>query len=234
MADIERDIAALGRPVFDWSSPTRLRDSHSAIAEWEAAHPTEAETYRRLSDERSAADAEELAAYRSQRARPRLPSSVVPTDTDALKGVREWLAGDAQWCLVLGNIGTGKSIAARWAVDQVARTGRRAYFERAFDVARLSTWNDAGRLDALEKCHLLALDDVGTEGASDHSRTSIRALLDARHERGNRTIVTSNLVNGKLSRWLGERITDRIRASHCKVVVDGESMRGQPNTKETT
>ena len=238
LAEIEADIAALGRPVFDWTSPARLRESNAAIVVWSGAHPDLAARHDELTREREAVDAAQLAAYRGLRARPTLASTPQPRETDALRGVRAWLAGSAQWCLLVGSVGTGKTVAARWAVSQVAQTGRRALLERAVDVARLSTWDDAGRLDALERANLLALDDIGTEGASEHARTAIRALLDARdrcHElRGGRTIITSNLAGrGELSSWLGERVSDRIKSSYVRVEARGQSMRSEGGTQWT-
>lgn len=226
LTEIEAELKSLGRPQFDWSTAPRLAASKAAIAAWEAEHPVCADRYRALAEERDAADAAALAAYRSRRDVPSLPAADVSLETEALRGVRSWLEGDTLWCLVVGSIGQGKTVAARWAVGQVLATGRKARLERATDVARLSTWDDAGMLDDIERCSLLALDDLGTEGTSEHARTTIRALLDARHEARRRTVITSNLVNGALSSWVGDRISDRIRSSHTRVQVSGKSLRG--------
>ena len=234
---IEAELRALGRPVFDWSQ-RGLVASKAAIAVWEAAHPDLAAKYVELAAERAASDAVALAAYRRLRQRPQLPgltleAALKATETPAIRGVREWLAGPAVWCLILGPRGTGKSVAARWAVEELAATGRWARMTTAVRVGRLSTWDDAGELDRLESADLLAVDDVGTEPDTDHARVTLRSLLDERHERGRRTILTSNLIGGQLSRWLGERITDRILSSYVRVETSGASLRGKPTQGET-
>lgn len=236
LTDIEADIRALGRPAWDWS-----RHAKANLRAWEAECPELAAMYLELAAERDAADAAALAAYRAQRLRPRLPTvtetaAEAATETDALRGVRGWLQGSERWCLLVGPVGTGKSVAARWAVAQVFETGRWALMTSAARLGRLSTWDDAGELDRLECADLLVVDDVGTEGYNNHARVTVSALLDARHDRGNRTILTTNLVGGQLSRWLGERITDRIKASFALVVTSGTSMRKPTNAapKEAT
>lgn len=227
LADIETEIRALGRPFFDWTPRAR-----AAIWAWEAEHPDLAVRYLELAGERDAADVAALIAYRAQRLRPRLPTiteaaAAAATETDALRGVRGWLEGSERWCILVGPVGTGKSVAARWAVDRVVETGRWGLMTTAARVGRLSTWEDAGELDRLERADLLVVDDVGAEADNGHARVTLRSLLDARHDRGLRTIMTTNLVGGHLSKWLGERITDRIKASFVRVVTSGASMRKQ-------
>jgi DNA replication protein DnaC len=237
LTDIELEIRALGRPAFDWTSRAR-----AAIKAWEVARPDLAAQYSELAAERADADAAALAAYQAQRLRPRLPTvtesaAAAATETDALRGVRGWLQGSERWCLVVGPVGTGKSVAARWAVEQVIETGRWALMTTAARIGRLSTWDDAGELDRLERADLLVVDDVGAEADNDHARVTLRSLLDTRHDRGRRTLLTSNLVGGSLSRWLGERISDRIASSHVRVETSGKSMRrNNPNAapKEAT
>jgi len=229
LTDIEVDIRALGRPAFDWSPRTK-----AAIKAWEDANPALAARYVELAAERAEADAAALAAYKAQRLRPQLPTitesaAAAATETDALRGVRGWLQGSERWCLVLGPVGTGKSVAARWAVSQVLDTGRWAFMTSAVRIAQLSTWDDAGELDRLERADLLVIDDVGAEAENDHARVTLRSLLDTRHDRGRRTLLTSNLLGGNLSRWLGARITDRILSSYVRVETSGASMRKPTN-----
>lgn len=234
LTDIEAEIRALGRPVFDWSPRTR-----AAIWAWEADHPDLAARYLELAIERDGADSAALAAYQAQRLRPALPTvtetaAEAAAETDALRGVRGWLQSSERWCILVGPVGTGKSVAASWAVARVLETGRWALMTTAARVGRLSTWDDAGELDRLERADLLVVDDVGAEAANDHARVTLRSLLDARHDRGNRTILTTNLVGGQLSKWLGERITDRIKSSFVRVVTSGASMRKPTTAKEAT
>lgn len=229
LADIETDIRSLGRPTFDWRPSTR-----KTIQAWELAHPDQAARYRELAAELDEADTAALSAYRAQRLRPRLPTvtetaAAAATETDALRGVRGWLESSERWCLLVGPVGTGKSVAARWAVDRVIETGRWALMTTAARLGNLSTWDDAGELDRLERADLLVVDDVGAEADTDHARVTLRSLLDTRHDRGRRTLLTTNLVGGHLSKWLGVRITDRIKESFVRVVTSGESMRKPTN-----
>lgn len=226
-------IAALGRPQLDWTSKPLLDATTAAIAAWEAANPERVAEYARLCCERDRLHAEADAAYRAKRQRPTMPTRASraadePEENAAIGGIRRWLSGEHTWCLLLGSVGAGKSVAAEWACKQVRATGRSAERIHAAELASLSTWDDAGKLDALERVSLLAIDDVGVEARNEHSRALIAHLLDVRHEASRRTLLTSNLSAPDLKAHLGERLADRIRSDHEMVRVLSRSLRGAP------
>jgi DNA replication protein DnaC len=248
LAELESELAALGRPGLALSGLHAILESGRRAREWDAAHPREAETYRRLVAEfdveqrrASALEAERLKAERILRASAAklersgvgeraLASAVDAQDTEALLAVKRWLADASKtWLVLCGARGTGKSVAATWAVRHAITTGSSAAFRRASELAKLSGFEaGAAELEHLKRVDLLVLDDVGTESLTDWARAQFHELVDTRHESYGRTILTGNLRwagTGGLEARLGERIADRIAQAGMLVQVNGDSMR---------
>lgn len=248
IVELEAAIAALGRPALSLAGLKSIIDTGRRAKAWDEAHPVEAARYRALVAEleaevrkAEALEAERLAAERvlrtsasklersgvGQRA---MAAAVDPRPTEALVAVRRWLADASKtWLVLCGAKGTGKSVAATWAVRHAITTGSTAAFRRASELAKLSGF-DAGavELETLKRVDLLVLDDVGTETLTDWARAQLHELVDYRHEAYGRTILTSNLSwkgAGGLEARLGERIVDRIAQAGTRVQVSGVSMR---------
>ncbi len=150
-----------------------------------------------------------------------------PTQTNALGAVRRFMAGDpkGETTLVLGGPqGTGKTVAAVWALGEIAG-GR---FIKAVDLARVDAYNREEN-EALMMPPLLVIDDLGTEYADRKGflLSLIDALIDGRHANYRRTIMTTNMPASVFKERYGERIADRIRESGQFFGVSGESMRGK-------
>lgn len=248
VAELQAAIEALGRPRLSLSGLRAIIDTGARARAWDEAHPVEAAAYRTLVAElevetrrAEAQEAERLQAERvlrtsaaklersgvGQRA---LAAASEAQDTEALAAVKRWL-GDASrtWLVLCGPKGTGKSVAATWAVRHAITTGSTAAFRRSSELAKLSGF-DAGatELEALKRVDLLVLDDMGTESLNDWARAQLHELVDYRHEAYGRTVLTSNLQwrgVGGLEARLGERIADRIAQAGTLVQVGGRSMR---------
>lgn len=246
--ELEAAIAALGRPTLSLAGLRAILDSGAQANAWDAAHPVEAARYRALVDElevetrrAEAQEAERLAAERFLRTSAArlersgagersLTEAANAHDTEALTAVKRWLQDASKtWLVLCGPKGTGKSVAATWAVRHAITTGSTAAFRRASELAKLSGF-DAGavELEHLKRVDLLVLDDVGTETLSDWARAQLHELVDTRHEAYGRTILTSNLQwrgTQGLEARLGERVADRIAQAGTVVQVAGASMR---------
>ena len=227
-AELEAELRQLGRPVLDTSSIHSIGPSLEAARAWDAAHPVEAARHRALVEalheaalEREAAEAE---AMRASRALRRLESAGVGArsleaasaalDTEAMRATRDWLESGATWLVLCGARGTGKTVAATWAVREAVRTGGTAAFRRASELAKLSMFDEGAKeMTRLRGVGLLVLDDYGAEVASDYARAQLHELLDARHEDFGRTVLTSNLAWRGVAERMGERLTDRLQQS---------------------
>lgn len=217
-----------------------IRMSLARAREWDAANPSGAAEYKRISAELEAevrrADREfssRLSAERSMRmlavklersgaGERSLEAARNPKQTESMDVARRWLEDRSKsWLVLVGDKGVGKSVAALWAMWQVMRedgTGARVDAAR---IARLSQF-DAGaeELEWLKRVDLLVVDDMGAELMNDYARSRFHELFDARHEAYGRTIITSNLMWKTTTRdgttipgladRLGERIVDRI------------------------
>jgi DNA replication protein DnaC len=140
--------------------------------------------------------------------------------TPALEAVERWLAGPEQWLLLVGRPGTGKTVALRHALER-----RSDAYVRAVDLVG-AVLSDARAERRIVQAQVLALDDVGREGTSEAAKRVLFSVLDARHESGRRTALSSNLGADALRAHLGEALADRVRSSCKAVALGGESMRG--------
>lgn len=244
---LEARLKAIGRPSLPLASLRELTMGRAAQRAWDAAHPDGAAEHFALTADLDAAVREAEALEQqlrvAEKALRRLEASGVgprsldaasaPDETPAIAAVRRWLGDSSRtWLVLCGSKGTGKSVAATWAVREVCRQGSSAAFRSMASLAKLSSF-DAGadEMAYLKRVHLLVLDDVGTEVLTDHAKAQLHDLLDARHEHYGRTIVTSNLLwdaplaPGSLQERLGERLVDRVRQSGGVVQFKGPSLR---------
>lgn len=129
-------------------------------------------------------------------------------DTPPLVRVREWCSKrDATVLILGGTVGTGKSLAALWAL---ARTG--GQYAHANDLARC-WWSydehDRRRVEAWSNTHFLVLDDLGGERRADTMADTLFDLFDRRKDRP--TIVTTNLNDKQLrERYPNDRVWSRM------------------------
>jgi DNA replication protein DnaC len=253
--ELETAIAALGRPQPRFlgredGEPRsavafihRMQTSIRAMTAWDAANPDKAREHERLSGELEALIRREEAALRSLRAADRalerlegsgagersLKVATEPSETAAIAAARAWMGEQPpRWALVLrGPVGTGKSIAAVWALRRAALMGEDVALRKSGEVTRLSGFEaGAAELRMLKRVGLLVLDDVGAEALNEWGRALMCELLDARYEANARTVLTANPEWPVLVERLGQRIVDRIRHGGRVVELSGQSLRG--------
>lgn len=227
---VEAELRALGRPPMAWATPRALADWQRAIAAWREAHPAGDEAYTRL-----LAELEALEATRRHRGSnwavrlgvgARLVEAVATMRPTAyVEGVERWAASAKPWLLLLGDVGTGKSVAAAYACKRAMSAGSSAAWVQAADFARLAGGFD-GECAWLQGVDVLVVDDIGTEHVSDFARATLHGVLAARHEDKLRTVLTSNLAGPELRERLGLRLADRIRSECVVVTGKGASLRG--------
>lgn len=167
-------------------------------------------------------------------------------DTEAMQHTRAWLDGDRPWLVLSGGVGSGKSLAASWAVlgtcpdrydgptsgVSISRfdgwpVAMYPRFVATYELARLSAWDDDWPV--LERCSILAIDDLGIEhvGRSEALLAAIGALLDARYARELRTVITTNLGKPEFRERYGERTWSRLRELGMWGACGSEDLRGR-------
>lgn len=188
----------------------------------EATVQLRAEMERRAARLRAAGvlDPEAVAAIlQAREACPRVAGH--PGSEAAARAVEAFLAArDARTLLLLGPTGRGKSFASTWPL-----AGTSGAWLSASDV-RVGGWDDL-RPKAVA-ARLLVIDDLGRE-ATEWAARELADVLELRHNRGLRTIATSNLLEDKLAARYGERCASRWNDSRFSrtVVVLGPDLRAR-------
>jgi hypothetical protein len=174
-------------------------------------------------------------------------------DTEAVDLVRAWLATPSCLLVLSGTVGSGKSVAAAWALaNNIRRTMLKLIgLDPVESVERLSgRWVSAADLveasdfdgdfwGPLRRAHLLVIDEAGPERLDAKGRAlgNFSGLLRRRYDDSRRTIVTTNLRPAEWLRIYGEgdggRLRDRLREAETEfgrsalVSVTGRSLRGE-------
>lgn len=124
------------------------------------------------------------------------------------EGVTSWLGyPDCRCLFIIGDVGTGKSTAAAWAV---ACTQDNSLWLAARTVDDLERWKPVSSL--AYSVGLLVIDDLGTERDSESrwGAETLGSLLVDRIDRGMRTIVTTNLSGHAIVKRYGDRLRSRL------------------------
>jgi DNA replication protein DnaC len=139
-------------------------------------------------------------------------------ETPALRAVREWLASSAPVLVLSGGTGTGKTVAAAWALG--SRVGAFQVLRATRLGAAFERWQ-TDREDNVEPLRLsvptLLVDDLGTEPIEDRRTVSaIDEVFDARQSHV-RTVVTTNLTREQIRARYSDRVLSRL-AQNARVI----------------
>jgi len=145
--------------------------------------------------------------------------------TEALEAVRARF-GDV--LVLMGGIGTGKTLAACWWAAKAMHEG--AGFMTAAELARWPRYEMAA-MDRLLGAAALVVDDLGTEYMDDKGNflAVFDEFVNTRCANMRKTVITTNLTPKTFRERYGARITDRIVECGRFVSVAGDSMRGPGN-----
>lgn len=148
---------------------------------------------------------------------------------ESSKKIIEWIDGghlENRWLLLSGNVGNGKTTAAKAAGSVFQRMGQQVVIKNAYDISLLYKDIDkkqraADEYTALSNASILLIDDLGTE--SNHQ--SLSEILYNRYNSMLATIFTTNLEYPDLAEKYGDRIFDRFEELVEIVPFKGESFR---------
>lgn len=163
-------------------------------------------------------------------------ADVPPVDCEPLQAVKEFMANESQWCLVLaGGKGTRKTGSACWALTQ----GEGMFFE-APDLLGIAIENKP-KFERITKARLVVIDDLGTERQDDKGvwLGTFADLWNKLYAADAKVIVTGNLFPKDVydpkdptklqwpgfARIYGERVADRFREGGWWRQIKGESIR---------
>jgi hypothetical protein len=155
-------------------------------------------------------------------------------ETSSLAKVRQWRR-TRSWLLVLhGRPGIGKDGGFAWHLWQSALERAEArrgsltkpprYWLNAARIQRLGNY-DGKAFDQLASLPDLVIADLGAEHHNGAWLSLLGDLLDERHGKRLRTMMSSNLSKEDLRAWVGDRIASRINAGGAVSGVDGPDLR---------
>jgi hypothetical protein len=128
--------------------------------------------------------------------------------------------------VLMGGIGTGKTLAACWWATEF----RAAQFMTAAELARWPRY-DMAAMDRLLKAPGIVVDDLGTEYMDDKGNflAVFDEFVNTRCANMRKTVITTNLTPADFGKRYGARITDRIVECGRFISVGGDSLRGPAN-----
>lgn len=148
----------------------------------------------------------------------------------ALTKARAFLAGTRDLYLT-GSVGAGKTRLAASILNDHVRSRKTGYFARVpWMLHELQPGRDSVELEQrLASTSLLVMDDIGAERdqATDYTRRTLLMLYEQRHDRGLRTIFTSNKTLQDLAEMQDDaRLASRIagRADVVKLTTPDQRM----------
>lgn len=164
-------------------------------------------------------------------------------DRPGLRAVRAWMAPPPTEAkpkallLLLGETGTGKTVAAAYAALQAISAHRPGptgsptdivVWAAAADLSALSTFTESDKdwLERMKRCRLLVLDDLGSEAVHEHAQQRLDRLIDERYGNNRLTVITSNASVDIFKQRVGARIADRMREAGRVVNCGNQSLRG--------
>lgn len=250
-----RSASDLMGPQSAWG---RLQARVKALKDWEAENPALAEEWSAamkedhewmMRKEREAMDAATRTRVPDILRAMGMPHDAVDalgrlSEGEHIAAARKFWAAPAvekRFLLLLGTVGTGKTVAAAWVLgEQIARErvhvaptgpipGRRepGLFARAATFSRLSAYNADDRewFERMCECGVLVLDDLAAESLSQVGAAMLDELLDRRYGARLRTVITSNLSKDAFLLRLGDRAADRMRHFAVLSQSSGKSLR---------
>ena len=144
--------------------------------------------------------------------------------TSEIRDMREWYdRKNSSWIYLSGKVGTGKTLASCILARQWLIERGRVRFIRGCDFFSQLAEAEFGRggglsIKSLTWPQILVFDDLGSEKPSDYTRSRLLALLESRHDRNARTIITSNYTFSELAERMGDdRVPSRL-AQWCQIV----------------
>lgn len=133
--------------------------------------------------------------------------------------------------VLCGPVGTGKTHLAVAVLRKAIAAGYSGLFQTAPEL--MYRWNATYSTETTEEeffatlrdVRVLVIDDLGKGKWTEKVAERLYAIINARYNELNPTIITTNLVGQDLRKYLGDAIADRLHDSCLFVEFKGESFR---------
>lgn len=164
-------------------------------------------------------------------------------DQGEARKMLRWMNNPTQYLILRGTVGLGKTVlAVSLARAQVRNRGRSARIVSMPEMLHSISFHERGEDPVKDYASpdILVIDDVGvvSSGMTDHQHKIVWAIINARHNSGKMTIITTNMSSTStyegagLAEMFGESAWDRISSGATVVVMRGESMRQENRRRE--
>lgn len=157
------------------------------------------------------------------------------TQKAMMETVVEWIKGFhpcGKGLMLVGSPGTGKTAllcAAARALATTKQVSVRYYsaFDWILRYKAVNTEHEGTRdlLESVGEFDLLILDDLGSEHATDYTRSAIHALVDYCYNQEIAVACSTNIALDKLNTHLDERTVDRLQEMCIVAETTGQSYR---------
>lgn len=135
--------------------------------------------------------------------------------------------------ILTGLPGTGKTHLACAIVHDFLSRRHQALFTTAIGLVRSvrdtyrrdSEISERDALRRLTKTTLLVIDEVGVQHGTEHEKTILFDVINERYQDMRPTVLSSNLSEAELGKFLGDRIMDRFAESGAVVAMQWNSYR---------
>jgi hypothetical protein len=143
--------------------------------------------------------------------------------TEAMSAVTTFRDDQSSFLVLAGGLGTGKTVAGAWLCDSHAGP---ALFLDSTEIARAPWYNNPGQ-GQWESVDVLTIDDLGVEyvDAKGWFLMVLDGVMNARYNRGVKTIITTNLTLERFKGRYRERMMDRIHEAGRFVELKGPNLR---------
>ncbi len=185
----------------------------------------------------SEAGKKRLAEARSRNIKPfpqrpmpeRIEAAQIPKEHrnyDATAENKRWvMAHKASWaaCLLLGDVGTGKTAQACGMLRHGLFLGRSALYTTA---RRMSRWIiENNSVERFTGVHYLAIDEISRGFDTEAAEDRLFEVIDDRWSSGKPVILVGNVDADGLKDVIGPAAADRVRADLTMITMAGESLR---------
>lgn len=193
----------------------------AAERERQASASDPVETARREAAERAEREASRLVRLVGEigvPVRPEVLERLVRgdgNDTGPMRDVAQWLGSPRRVLVAIGDMGTGKTVAACAAIVAALKARQTAAYVRETDLvkwSRSSALASEDKLDRLRNVGMLVVDELEQTMAQDAEAAGIAVaqIVDARVRAG-RTVLVGNMNSQGFVHRYGRRCMDRIR-----------------------
>lgn len=138
--------------------------------------------------------------------------------------------------LFRGAPGLGKTFLSACIAREVSSRGHsvvydtviaclEAYEDRKFGRGGTEEEQPAGRVQRIQDCELLILDDLGTEMSTEFTRSALYTIINTRLLNGRKTIISTNLTLKELSKRYSAALVSRLEGEYQIFNFSGRDIR---------